>query len=217
MSESLGVIPWVATLINASLSLFAGLFVLTRYQWNRLRQSLFWGSALIFWGLAYFTEFGYMTNIIPANVVSFSLQNSFLSVAMILLYCGCALFFTQRRFYTTLLPMLLLAVLEINIAYFYLVAGYQSPVVLVNIILFGVPIVIFSGSSFMLDYLSSKRRGSLLVSISTWMYSGLGPLFYFVNLTPYEAVFHFLSALTIAIMFLGFIMLVGSRSESRTR
>jgi hypothetical protein len=168
-------------------------------------------------GLTYFMEFGYKAGIIAATVVPFSLENSFLSIAMVLLYCGCALFFTRRRFYTTFLPLLFLVVQEINIVYFYLIVNYQFPVILINIVFFGIPIAIFAGSSFMLDYLSSKRRGSLLVSISSWMYSGLGPLFFLVNLTPYEGVFHSLSALTIVVMFIGFIMLVSSRAESRAR
>ncbi|WXG44765.1 MAG: hypothetical protein WED04_12160 [Promethearchaeati archaeon SRVP18_Atabeyarchaeia-1] len=217
MAEAVGAFNWVAPLINSSLTFVAGAFVLARYHWNRLRQSVFLGVALIFLGLTYFMEFGYKVGLIAATVVPFLLENSFLSIAMVLLYCGCALFFTRRKLYTTFLASLLLVVQEITIVYFYLIANDQFPVISINIIFFGIPIAVFAGSSFFLDYLSSKRRASLLIAVSSWAYSGLGPLFYLVNLTPYELVFHLLSALTIVVMFVGFTMLAGSKSESMAR
>jgi hypothetical protein len=211
ISETLDSLSVGAWLIHAGLVLFAALYVLHRYSRGRLRQALYWGLGLISSGIAYAIGFSYRASLVEETISAQTVQETFLSMAIALFYYACASTMTKKRIYSTFLVWVIIVIQETVIGYFNLILNEYAIGFLIVTVFFALPVSLFVALFFTLDYLSLRRKASLLIGLSFWFELALGPLFLIVGRTSLEWTYSFASTANALLLFVGFIMLAHSR------
>lgn len=210
ISEIVDALSVGAWLIHASLVLIAAVYVLYRYNRSKLRQALYWGFGLVSSGIAYAIAFGYRASLIEETITVQTVQETFLSLAIALFYYACASTVTRNRIYSTFLVCVILVLEVAIIGYFNLILNEYPVGFSVITVFFALPVSLLVALFFTVDYLSLRRRASLLIALSFWFELVLGPLFLAVSRTSLEWVYSFGGAANALLLFAGFLLLARS-------
>jgi hypothetical protein len=204
-------LSFAALLVNAGLILLAGLYVLSRYNQSRLRQSLYWGFGLVSLGVSYIFLYGLAVGLAELTVPANFIQETLLSITITLFYYACAAALTKKKFYSTFLAWVILFLQEAAIVYFYLILNKDIIGVFVNVVLIGIPVAILVAVFFSIDYLSFHRVASLLIAFSFWFQLVLVPTYLLTYQTALDLVYFSMNAADAFVQFTGFILLARSK------
>jgi hypothetical protein len=213
MSATLDALSSAARLANVILTTLTGVYLLYRHSQSGLRQSLYWGLGLVLYGIAFVFPFGFGIGLIGRALPAFFLEQTFLAFAIVLFYYACAIVVTNKRMYSAFLPWTILVLQEVVIAYFVLVLGEVQIALLLQVVLFGVPVSTFVAVFFSLDYLSLRRGASLLIASAFWFQLVLGAIFLIVDRTPLDWIYYVANSADSVVYFAGFVLLARSKSQ----
>jgi hypothetical protein len=172
-----------------------------------MEASIYWGLALIAQSANFFMEFGLHSATIPRNASSVFVAMLFSAVMLTLFYTGFAVSLTLNKFFTEILPLLLLSAQVCIAAYMGLLLDMYIFATVVQMGAFAFPLLIFFGAFFFYDYHSQGRKPSLILGAGWWMIAAALPIYAIFIVTPYETIYHALVLIAAILMFLGFVIL----------
>jgi hypothetical protein len=207
---------WLAPLVSAALMLSVGAFVLLRYSTNKLRASIYWGTALIFYGLSHLLEFGFSSSLLTEDSFTCFIRQTLVVLMLILFYAGCAIVFIKRKSVRALTTFLFFIVQEPILYYFdYIIVNFDQSS-MIHIIVFVIPFSIFFAVFFLADYYTSRRVATLLIAVAWLAYAVILP-FYFIWLeTPLLPLWFDLRTITLIPLALGFIELAHKSQQKKS-
>ena len=216
MSQAVDLVMVGSRLANLLLAMTSGIYVLYRYTRTKLRQSLYWGLAIVSIGVAYVFTVCFAIGLVDATNAAYSIEETFLSLTIALFYYGCAVALTKNRFYSTFLTLTIFVLQEATILYFLLILNEYFVALFILVVVFGIPVVVFVAVFFTLGYRSSRSTATLLLAASFWLELVVAPTLLIVNLTPLSWLFYIANTGNDVLRFAGFIMLASPRSKQLT-
>jgi len=206
----------VAPLTSALLMLSVGFLVLVRFSQNKMRETLYWGSALLFYGFSHIMEFAFSASLIVQDNLTFFIRQTFVTMMLVLFYAGCSLVLTKQRVFTALSTLLFFIIQEPLLFYIDFVIVNFTLSSTIHIIFFVIPFSIFFLAFFLTDYLSSRRVGSLAVAIAWLTYACIVPLYFLWRETPLLPIWFVLRSISLVPLFLGFVILAFAKIQKKT-
>jgi hypothetical protein len=203
---------WIAPLVSALLMWSVGIFVLIRAFQNRMRESLYWGIALVCYGTSHLMEFGFMSSLIVQDSLGYFIRQTLVALMLIMFYAGCSLALVKRMSFRALSTLFFFVVQAVVLFYFDFTLVNFTLSSTVHILLFVIPFSVFFAGFFMVDYSSSKRRASLLIAIAWLAYAVIVPIYFLWRDTPLLPIWFILRTLSLVPLFLGFVLLPRSTS-----
>jgi hypothetical protein len=207
---------WLAPLVSAALMLSVGAFVLLRYSTNKLRASIYWGAALIFYGFSHLLEFGFFSSLLAEDSFTYFVRQTFVVLMLILFYAGCAIMFIKRKSVRAVTTFLFFAIQEPVLYYFdYIVVNFDQSS-MIHIIIFVIPFSIFFAVFFLADYYISRRVATLLIAVAWLGYAAILPLYFLWLETPLIPLWFDLRTITLIPLALGFIELAHKSQQKKS-
>jgi hypothetical protein len=205
-------LSWLAPLLSALVMWAVGIFVLVRYFQNRLRESLLWGFALVSYGFSQLMEYAFAYPLLPQNEPMYFLRQTFVAVMLALFYSGCCVIVTKRKAFTGLSTALFLAIQEVLIFYYDFTVVDFTLSSTIHILMFVIPFSIFFVAFFLAYFFSSKRTGSLLISIGWLAYAAIVPFYFLWRGTPLLPYWFVIRTISLVPLFIGFALLAYPRN-----
>jgi hypothetical protein len=178
-----------------------------------MRETLYWGAALVFYGFSHIMEFAFSASLIVQDSFTYFVRQTFVTMMLILFYSGCSLVLTRRRLFTALTAALFFFLQEPLLFYYDFVMVSFTLSSTIHIVFFVIPFSIFFLIFFLVDYLSSKRVGSLLVALGWLSYAIILPLYFLWRETSLLPMWFVLRVVTLIPLFLGFVLLAHSKTR----
>jgi hypothetical protein len=217
LPELIDQLEWIVPLIGALVILILSMYILNRYRKNKMRASLYWGLALIAQSANFLMEFGLHSTVLPRNASSVFLAQVFSAFMLTLFYTGFAISITTESFFTKILPLLLFFAQICILAYMGFVLNMYIFATIVQIGVFGFPLLIFFGAFFFWDYRSHRRKPSLVLGGGWWTLAAALPIYALYIVTPYETIYHTIVLIVALLMFIGFVVLAREHEATRQK
>jgi hypothetical protein len=209
---SLAEFGWLAPLVSALLMWIVGIFVLIRAFQNRMRESLYWGIGLISYGSSHLMEFGFLSSLIVQDSLNFFVRQTLVAIMLVLFYAGCSLVLAKRMAFRAWSALFFFVVQALVLSYLDFVVVNFTLSSTIHIIFFVIPFSVFFAGFFMVDYLSSKRRATLIIAIAWLVYAVIVPIYFLWKDTPLLPIWFILRTVSLVPLFLGFVLLARSTS-----
>jgi hypothetical protein len=207
LSELIDQLEWIIPLVGALLILILAIYILNRYRKNRMLPSLFWGLALIAQSANFLMEFGLHSTIVARNASSVFVAQMFSAIMLVLFYTGFALSLTRNLFFSRILPLVLFSAQLCILAYMDFVLPMYIFATVIQMGVFAFPLLVFFGAFFFWDYVSHRRKPSLILGAGWWIIAASLPLYAIFIVTSYETIYHTIVLIVAFMMFLGFVVL----------
>ena len=206
-------LSWLAPLVSALVMWAVGIFVLSRYFQNRLRESLVWGFALLSYGFSQLMEFAFAYSPLLLNGPMYFLRQSLVAIMLALFYSGCCVILTKRKTFAGLSTVLFFVLQEALIFYYDFIVGNFTLSSSVHILIFVIPFSLFFVAFFLAYFLSSKRTGSLLISIGWLVYAAIVPFYFLWRGGPLFPYWFVIRTISLVPLFIGFALLAYPRTR----
>lgn len=217
MAELIDQLEWIIPLVGALVILLLATYILNRYRKNRMQSSLYWGLALIAQSGNFFMESALHSSTVPRNASSVFVAQLFSASMLVLFYVGYAVSMSRGSLYTKFLPLFLIVAQVSILAYVDFVLDRYIFATVLQMGLFGFPLLIFFGAFFFWDYAYHKRKPSLILGTGWWIIAAALPLYALTIVSPYETLYHTVVLIAAILMFLGFIVLARKPGETREK